>query len=286
MHHISRLETAPRNLYTGAIGLIAPNRQARFSVAIRTALIDREAQIATYGVGAGITWDSEATSEYQECLTKAKILNKTRPPFSLLETLLWDPETGFFLLDEHLGRLQSSAEYFDYTFDPDAILAGLKDLTKGLPSLPHKVRLLLDPFGQLSIEASVITPSSSGNPLRIRLANAPVASDNLFLYHKTTHRSDYETAREQCSDCDEVLLYNEKGELTEACNYNLVVMLNGELVTPPVDSGLLAGTMRANLLTSGEIREQTLHLNDLPNCEEIYLINSVRRWRKATLVTD
>ncbi len=286
MHHIAALETAPRKLYTGVIGHIAPNRQTRFSVAIRTVLIDREEQTATYGIGAGITWDSDAATEYRECLSKAQILHQTRPPFALLESILWEPENGYFLLDDHVLRMKNSAEYFDYPFKRDELLRTLHELSHTLPAVPHKIRLLLDQSGELSSEAAPITPSDSNVLLRLRLAKSSVKTGDPFLYHKTTARAVYEKAREDTEDCDEVLLYNEQGEVTEACNANLVVKLDGELITPPIVCGLLAGTFRSDLLATGEIREQIIHLNDLPLCTELYLINSVRRWIPAELILD
>ena len=78
-------------------------------MAIRTVLVDREQEHATYGVGSGIVWDSVATDEYEECRVKSKVLTEKRPSFQLIETMLWQPEGGLFLLDEHLARLRNSA---------------------------------------------------------------------------------------------------------------------------------------------------------------------------------
>ena len=64
---------------------------------------------------------------------------------------------------------------------------------------------------------------------------------------------------------------------------NIVVQLDGELLTPPVSSGLLAGVFRDQLLSEGLIREQVLYVKDLDRCQAIYLINSVRKWREAAL---
>ena len=74
MEIISQLETAPRGVYTGAIGYLGPNRQARFNVAIRTAVVDLLHQRAEYGVGGGIVWDSDPTEEFEECQVKARVL--------------------------------------------------------------------------------------------------------------------------------------------------------------------------------------------------------------------
>ena len=114
MRIIAQTETAPRRIYTGSIGLIAPGAQAQFNVAIRTVLIDKARREAEYGVGGGVVWDSTPHGEYDECLLKARILAPDAPEFSLLETLLWTPGEGYFCLDEHLRRLRQSAEYFGF----------------------------------------------------------------------------------------------------------------------------------------------------------------------------
>ena len=77
---------------------------------------------------------------------------------------------------------------------------------------------------------------------------------------------------------DDVLLYNENNELTEFTIGNLVVEINGELFTPPLSCGLLAGTFRAHLLETQQIKERVIRKDELPGCTKIFLINSVRKW--------
>jgi para-aminobenzoate synthetase / 4-amino-4-deoxychorismate lyase len=72
---------------------------------------------------------------------------------------------------------------------------------------------------------------------------------NRFLFHKTTNRDIYDQAA--IEGYDDVLLFNENDELTEFTIGNLVVKMDGELFTPPIECGLLAGTFRAELLASG-----------------------------------
>jgi branched-subunit amino acid aminotransferase/4-amino-4-deoxychorismate lyase len=57
-----------------------------------------------------------------------------------------------------------------------------------------------------------------------------------------------------CPDCDDLLFFNERGELTESSIANVVVEVEGKLVTPPVSAGLLAGTFRAQLIDDDENR--------------------------------
>lgn len=277
MELLRQLEREPRGVYTGAIGAIAPGRRAQFSVAIRTAVIDRVEGRAAYGVGSGIVWDSDPAAEYDECLLKARVLaapRQTTTDFRLIETLRWTPDEGYFLLHRHLERLADSAEYFGFRCDREAVALALAELAAGLAG-PSKARLLLDRIGRIEVEASPL-PALPAGPARVGLARRPIASDDVRLYHKTTRREPYEAARASRPDCDDVILWNERGELTEASVANIILELDGRQVTPPVTSGLLAGTLRAHLLAAGEIVEGALRPDDLARASRLWLINSVR----------
>lgn len=286
MRLLQELESGPRGIYTGAIGFLAPGRRAQFNVAIRTAVIDRRLGRAAYGVGSGVVWDSDTTAEYAECLLKAKVLDAPgdmAAGFQLLESLLWTPGEGYFLLSRHLDRLAGSAEYFGFHFDREGIERALTDCSSKLGQM-SKVRLLLDRGGRVAVAAQALADVAYPSPMRVGLARAPVSLADIRLYHKTTRREVYDVARASRPDCDDVLLWNERGELTESSAANLVLELDGRHYTPPVDAGLLAGTFRAHLLEGGEIEERALITGDLSRATRVWLINSVRRWREATVI--
>jgi para-aminobenzoate synthetase/4-amino-4-deoxychorismate lyase len=107
------------------------------------------------------------------------------------------------------------------------------------------------------------------------------------LFHKTTNRRVYDAQRAAHPAADDVLLVNRAGELTEWTVGNLVVELDGALVTPPVRCGLLPGTLRARLFADGVISARVLTPEDLHRVSGIWLINGVRGWVPMTLdVTD
>lgn len=280
MEIINELEDSPRHIYTGSIGFVEPGRKAQLNVAIRTLLINRCTAQAEYGIGGGIVWDSSEATELAECYTKAKILTQSLPAFSLLETLLWTPTEGYFLLDYHLTRLQNSANYFSYPVNIQAIRQTLISLAQTLDS-PHKIRLLVSASGELTVQPHPFVPTLQ--TVKLGLAPFPIDSAYPFLYHKTTERSIYAQMKQTCPNADDVLLWNERGEITESCIANVVVELNGELFTPPIECGLLAGTYRTYLLEQSKIQEKVISLDDLFQCSKIYLINSVRKLAQAEL---
>ena len=276
MEIIRDLEQGPRGAYTGAIGMIGPGRRARFNVGIRTVDVDSVARRATYGTGSGVVWDSVAPEEWRECLTKALVLRPPPPDFDLLETILWDPEHGFVLLERHLQRLEDAATYFDYPCDPSGIARALDRAKLDLPRQPHRLRLLVNSRGAVRVESTPLQPQT--RPWRLAVATQPVANKNPFLFHKTTHRQVYDDHRERFPEHDDVLLWNDKGEITESTLANVVILRHQRWITPPVDCGLLAGTFRAQLLEQGKIEEEFVKLRDLRSTDEIFLINSVRQW--------
>ena len=282
MKIIAELESSPRKIYTGNIGYIAPQRKAKFNVAIRTALIDRELQQAEYGVGGGIVWDSTSADEYAEALLKAHALVEEGFSFSLLETMLWTPEEGFLLCQKHLARMLDSAKYFDIPIEKEKLEEFLERISSRFYA-PQRVRVLLNQRGRLEVESVPYDLLENTQPLKASFAREAVDSRNVFLFHKTTQRAVYESARKGLEEMDDVLLYNEEGELTEFTIGNLVVELNGRLYTPPISCGVLAGTFRAHLIETGQVLERTILVQQVANCTKLYRVNSIRGWQEVKL---
>lgn len=268
MEIISELEDSPRGVYCGAIGFLEPNGNAIFNVPIRTiSIADNK---ATYGVGGGIVWDSDAESEFSEIHAKSAILEKATK-FSLIECLRLE-NGALSRIDFHLKRLQASANFFGVPFDGEKIGELWRETARNNPAGTYKLRFLLHPNGTHLLELTEI--STQNQQITAQLAKSPVSTDDLFLYHKTTNRSVYEDMKS--TETEETLLWNERGELTEFTTGNIVLGIKGCFFTPLVSSGLLPGTMRADLLAKNKISEKTLMKKDLFEADFVWLINSVR----------
>jgi|ERR1043165_3244534 para-aminobenzoate synthetase/4-amino-4-deoxychorismate lyase len=265
MQIIRELERFPRGAYTGAIGLLQPGGDCVFNVAIRTVVIDTESHQATFGVGGGIVIDSTAEREYEECLVKSRFLHSTPVEFQLFESILLE-DGEYFLLAEHLKRLRDSAEYFSFSFSGTRINADLERIAADNQCASFKVRLVLFKDGR--VETSVTPIELLPEVKTVTLAMEPVDSSERFLFHKTTRRR----------GGDDVIFRNERGEVTESSIANVVVSIDGELFTPPVESGLLPGVFRNHLLAEGKIKERIITVEELQTTPHLFLINSVRRW--------
>jgi para-aminobenzoate synthetase/4-amino-4-deoxychorismate lyase len=272
MEHIAQLESSSRGVYTGAIGYVARGR-AQFNVAIRTSVVS--GGTGSMGVGSGITYDSVPGREWEECAWKCGFLTRRTPQFELFETMLW--QEGYVLLQRHMERLASSAEYFGFAFDRGRIDERLQEAAAGFATgEKRRVRLALARSGEIGMNVAEVNEERYG---RVRIAESRTLSRDCFLFHKTTHREAYdrELRCARAAQCDDALFFNERGDLTEGAIHNVFVLKNQVWRTPPVECGLLPGTYRAEFLAEhAEAREEILRREDLVEADAIYLCNSVR----------
>lgn len=283
MEIIHEQEKEPRGVYCGAIGYAGPETMV-FNVPIRTlVLADGQGEM---GIGSGIVHDSDPEMEWRESLLKGDFLTCPRPVFQLIETMLWRPGSGYRLLDEHLWRLTDSAAYFLFNLAIDEVRAGLDRQASRLQTAA-RVRLLLHRDGRVRISSTPLAEPPGPDP-RVPLIREPLPAavfsaqqtdpDDVYLYHKTTVRELYDLERQRAVDrgCYEVLFTNIRGEVTEGAISNIFIAGPDRLLTPPVASGLLAGTLRRSLLEAGRAVECVLTKQDVLAAAAVYTGNSVR----------
>ena len=275
MAAIAAIEPGPRGLYTGSIGYI-DGADASFNVAIRTLVMT--AGTARIGLGSGIVADSEAASEWAECLAKAAFLKRIARPADLIETMYAD-SGGIRHLERHLARLAASAAYLGYAHDAAAVRAMLVQATAQLTA-PRRLRLLHGASGACAVQSSPLPPSP-GAPVPVAVVTLPVSAADWRLRHKTTDRGFYDDAR-RASGAFEAVFADPGGQLTEGSFTNVFVERGGRLLTPPLAAGLLPGVLRAALIDAGRAVEAVLGPDDLAGG---FLIgNSLRGLLRARLV--
>lgn len=274
MQCIAELEGAPRGLYTGAVGWVAPGGDCRFNVAIRTLEFDAKGH-GRIGVGSGIVIDAEPEREYAECLLKARFLTGLDPGFELIETLRL--ELGEYpLLPLHLQRLRDSAKCLGFSCPEeigDALLAHAEQNGRGV----HRVRLALSHAGAWSISSAELADDAAAKSAII--SEDVLDPDDYLLRHKTTARSRYDRALQALAkrpDVFDAIFLNSRGEVCEGARSNVFVERSGVLITPPLECGLLPGVLRRFLLDSGRAIEQVLVVEDLLGDDRVYLGNALR----------
>lgn len=211
--------------------------------------------------------------------------------FGLIETLLWTREAGFWLLGEHLARLDASSRALGFPYDEARTRAALDAAVRAPPpGAAHlRVRLVLSRDGGLETSAAAIEPVPPDRVWRVVFARARFDSADPLLRHKTTRRALYEgelTAAVARSGADETLFLNERGEICEGARANVFLPCGGALLTPPLLCGLLPGTLRASLLASGRAREKILRAADFAPGTAFFLGNSVRGLVPSQMARD
>lgn len=278
MELIADLETEARGVYCGAIGHISPEARSQFNVAIRTPVIMRGGE-GEMGIGSGIVYDSKGGSEYEECLLKMKFLTDPPKPFELIETMLHEPAKGLWLEERHFERLRSSAAYFAFQFDEQRIREAIAGTLDQRRDQRLRVRLTIAEDGTPCVGVTELEAGSTTAVMRYVVSPTRLNSANPFLYHKTTRREVYDSEWRKYHEevgADEVIYLNQDGALAEGSRTTIFVEKDGVLVTPPSEVGLLPGTLRAELLASGQAIEGRLCLEDMERAKSCYLGNSVR----------
>jgi branched-subunit amino acid aminotransferase/4-amino-4-deoxychorismate lyase len=197
--------------------------------------------------------------------------------FGLIETLLWTRDEGFFLLAEHLERLRRSSARLGFRCDELRVVEALTGAAESFPGAAAarlRVRIVLSADGAIESSAAQIEPVAANAVWTVAIAERRFDSGDPLLRHKTTRRELYETELAR-ANADEVLFLNERDEVCEGARANVFLAREGVLLTPPLSSGLLPGTLRAHLLREGRAREAVLRLADFEGAE-FYMGNSVR----------
>ncbi len=279
MQIIRQLEEEPRGVYTGAIGYIAPTKDAIFNVAIRTLVIDGAK--GEMGIGSGVVFDSDARQEYEECTLKAEFLTQRLEKCSLIESILWNG--SYSLLSFHMDRLRDSAVYFGFAIDIEYVLRQLTANQHQLSdAFAYKVRLLVEPTGAISIENQQLSNASLSG--KVTLSSLTTSSQDKYLFHKTTRRLTYDAELEKVLQrgYDDVLFCNERNEVTEGAISNVFIEHKGELCTPPLACGLLPGVYRRYMLEhTPSACERTLSVQNLREADAVFICNSIRGMRKV-----
>lgn len=76
MELIEHYEKTKRGIFSGCVGYIDPNKDFDFNVVIRSIMYNQSEKYLSYQVGSGITFNSNAEKEYEECLLKAEAMKQ------------------------------------------------------------------------------------------------------------------------------------------------------------------------------------------------------------------
>ncbi|CAN7350654.1 aminotransferase class IV family protein [Mesorhizobium sp. LjRoot246] len=198
--------------------------------------------------------------------------------FQLIETMRWEPGSGFLRFDRHLARLYGSAAELGFRCDPGKVGEALSSAVSN-SGIAMRTRLVLSHDGEVTASAQPYEPPAADKVWTLRLARTRLDSHDMLLRHKTSRRQHYTHARAEylITQADEVILANERGEICEGTITNVFADFgDGVLATPRLDCGLLPGVLRAELLDEGRAREAIYSLDDLISARALFVGNSLR----------
>ncbi len=207
--------------------------------------------------------------------------------FDLFETILWE-KNNYFLLGLHKNRLERSARNFSFPFPKEGVDRFLKDASYSFETdTAYRLKLILKKSGKINLFSWPLDPPTK-LPVKVAFSRKKVDKDNFLLYHKTTKRDLYneELMKYRTKGLFEVLFTNQDDEITEGAITNVMIKKGESYFTPPVSSGILPGTYRSYLLSLDDfpLTEKVLYKDDILNCDQLYLMNSIRKTLPATLL--
>lgn len=218
-----------------------------------------------------------------------------------------------FLLDRHIRRLRQSARMIDLPlpFTDDQLAAQIRDtqetaridgeayirvlVTRGVGELtydpkatPHPsiviiVKPQVDPAPEVYERgvSVVIVDIVRNHPASV---NPMIKSNNLMNSALAAQEAIKRNAFEG-------IMRNYRGELTECTTANLFIVKNDQVMTPPLDAGLLPGITREFLFDIGKdigvnVREEVLRDGDLFGADEAFLTSTTRELVPIVTVND
>ena len=230
MEIIAELEDSPRGVYCGAVGFLAPPARGDARRPLQRADPHGGARHArppprSTAWAAASRGTRAPRREYDETVAKARVLTARRPRFELFETLRHDPGEGFRHLDRHLDRLRGIRRVLrvrDPTRTPWCERPRRR--RAGSPIDPRACACRSTVGGASTSGATALVDvTRSGAPCR-STCDHPVDHADPMLFHKHSLRARYDDALARHPDADDVLLVNDRGEITESTIANVAVL--------------------------------------------------------------
>ena len=272
---IAESEPNDRGPYCGALGWIE-GKSANLSVAIR--IFWRNGEKLKFGAGAGITWSSDATAEWEETeLKAAKLLSiaggfrSDRWPFGagLFETIRVEKGRPQ-LLKEHLNRARKSAGELGLEIPSDY------EILEAIGSLDQielgRLRLTFGENFQVSINPYIDASHSA----KVGVKNLDFSPETK-LHKKFPYTSNLNLLTQARVDgFDEFIIVNQNGKVCEGAVSNFVFRIDGLWVTPDLGAGVLPGIIRGLIISSGLAIEAEIDESELSRASHAFALSALR----------
>jgi branched-chain amino acid aminotransferase len=210
----------------------------------------------------------------------------------VFETMLSYPDTGISFCGDHLRRLRASAAglYLEVPYTDNELVNAINEVVASeSPSGAHiRVRLTVTggagPLGsdRGGATPTVIIAATPQKPWPSTAVLAPVPwprnERGALAGLKTTSYAENVVALHAAHDAgaDEALLCDTQGNVCEGTGTNVFAVIDGELITPPLSTGCLAGVTRHVVIDSHGATEKTFTVDDLSRATEVFITSTTR----------
>ena len=183
-----------------------------------------------------------------------------------------------FALDKHLERLQKSLDHLHIKGPKfEKIIDAVDQVIAAEPAEPFgRVRITVFSDGNWLVTHSPYTPDTKALKIcqydRIKFSGYAIANTK-----STSYAENFRALRIANLDgFDDVLFINEHEEVVESAMANLIWLRDGKWLTPKLESGCLSGVTRSLLIEHFDVNEGTLLAEEIPSCEALGLVSSLR----------
>ena len=187
-----------------------------------------------------------------------------------------------FARDRHVARLHASAGIVGVPLDAGLIETGIDTVLARWGSHDGRLRVTATAGGALIVTADVVLPMDPTATVVVapwpRNERSPLVAAKTTAYADNVLAFNYAQAR----GATDALFLNTRGEVCEGSRTNVFAVCEGQLVTPPLSAGCLAGVTRALILEHGAAVETTLGLPELMTASEAFLTSALRGAQSIT----
>jgi len=188
--------------------------------------------------------------------------------FETIKTINGEP----IALGRHMRRALESALELGISLPSEELIRS--EILRVINENPHAVGRLRLSCGQNLFHLSHDAYTEQSEPARLNFYSQTVigAVHKLFPY-------DFRFALIEAANDEgyhDSILFNEKNEITETAVANLVFLISGEWVTPPISCGILPGVVRAISIENCGVKVRPIHISEIPEVESGFMLSSLR----------
>ena len=150
------------------------------------------------------------------------------------------------------------------------------EIAKVLQENPHEIGRLRICFSNdgVVITHDAYADLTEGGYLTFSVVTSKAVGEQFKTYPYDSHYEVVDEAR--AHGFDDAMIFNKENNVTETGLSNLAFLFDGTWFTPPISAGILPGTMRSLAIEKCGVQVRNIHITEVPQADEIYLLSSLK----------